>query len=348
MTASISSDAVVPEALEKIRYEYRRTDVPWFVGFSGGKDSSAVVKLVYQVLASLRETAVPIYLVYCDTGVEIPIIRTFVYQVLAQLSSEARERGLPIAIKIALPPIEQRFFVKVIGRGYATPTNRFRWCTDKLRVNPVRKVIADVMREAGKTSATVLLGLRLGESQQRDRTMAAHSTDDPYFQKQAGSAGVRIFTPITRFTLNHVWSVIDGATPPFAVNGKRLRVLYRAADGECPVIRDSTARPCAGNRFGCWTCTVVRRDHAVESLIAYGESNMAPLLEFRNWLATIRDDQDWREHRRRNGAVGMGPFTLAARKEILRRLLKVQRASPWTLISDEEVQFVRTLWRADA
>jgi DNA sulfur modification protein DndC len=339
--------AAVVEALDRIQLEYERATVPWFIGFSGGKDSSAVLKLVFQALLRAKPGGVAVHVVYCDTGVEIPVIRAFVHQVLARLSGEATRLRLPVHLQVALPPVRERFFVKVIGRGYPPPSNRFRWCTDRLRVAPVRKLIAEVSRECQSKSALVLLGLRRGESGQRDRTLDKHGTDDPFFQSQAGSAGIVIFSPIIKFTLSDVWTVIDSPGLPYAVDGKRLRFLYRSTDGECPVVRESTSKPCAGNRFGCWTCTVVRRDRAVEGLIAAGEPGLAPLLGFRNWLAEVRNEPSYRELLRRNGAPGPGPFTLAARREILRRLLAVQGEQEWTLIAPDEIELIKELWIED-
>jgi hypothetical protein len=45
---------------------------PWVVGFSGGKDSSCVVKLVYQALLRAKRRNTSVTVLYCDTGVEVP------------------------------------------------------------------------------------------------------------------------------------------------------------------------------------------------------------------------------------------------------------------------------------
>jgi DNA sulfur modification protein DndC len=216
-----------------------------------------------------------------------------------------------------------------------------------LRIAPVQQVIHEVVGQSGESHAVVLLGLRNGESQQRDRSMVSKKTDDQYIQKQGGAANTTVFTPIINFTLDDVWTVIDSGAAPTAIDGKRLRLLYRAVDGECPVITDSKAKPCAGNRFGCWTCTVVRRDRAVESLIATGEQSLQPLLDFRNWMAVMRADPTNREPFRRNGALGPGPLTLAARREMLSRLEEVQAMSPWPLIGEDEKAEIRRLWAQD-
>src|SRR5690606_37049535 len=102
--------------------------------------------------------------------------------------------------------------------------------------------------------------------------------------------------------------------------------LYQnSSAGECPLIVDKeikeTAGSCGNSRFGCWVCTVVKEDKALVGFIDSGESWMTPLLEFRNWLASICDDRNLREKSRMNGSIyyvgegddrrlGLGPYTL--------------------------------------
>ena len=104
----------------------------------------------------------------------------------------------------------------------------------------------------------------------------------------------------------------------------------------------------AKGRFGCWTCTVVRQDKAVEYLIQDGEKSLIPLFEFRNWLAEIRYNTSYRFKIRRNGNKGPGPFTLEARKEILNRLLEAQGKTTWELITNEEIEYIRGQWLLDS
>jgi len=184
-----------------IRAEYLQCRKPWIIGYSGGKDSSALVKLVFNVLRTIKDFSVPITIVYCDTAVEIPVIRTYVWQVLTSLSLEIKEANLPIKIKIAIPELKDRYFVKVIGRGYPTPTNKFRWCTDRLRINPVQKIV----KELSKDGSLILLGVRKGESLERDRIIVKHSSDSEYFLSQSNYPNSKIFSPIINYSVNDVW-----------------------------------------------------------------------------------------------------------------------------------------------
>jgi DNA sulfur modification protein DndC len=314
---------------------------PWVIGFSGGKDSTAVLKLVYTALLSARGHPRPVSVLYADTGVEIPIVADLVRKTMRRLSREARADGVPLTVKHAQPRLNDRFFVKVIGRGYPPPTNKFRWCTDRLRVSPVERVL-----KSHGSARTILLGVRSGESQQRDRTIRRHATSK-YYLRQVGRSATRIFSPIIDYTLQDVWDTIHTVVRPKAVDSGNLGRLYRDASGECPIIRDPVGPPCGKGRFGCWTCTVVRRDRAVSSMVTHGHAELLHLLEWRNQLMAIREDPTCRCHFRRNGARGLGPLTLAARRKLLRSLLAVQRRVPWKLIRRDELEAIRLQWLAD-
>src|ERR1700678_1779592 len=93
------------ETIARIIAAYRSDDEPWVVGYSGGKDSTAVVKLVFQSLLRLRHARKPVTVVYCDTGVEIPLASALARQALAELEIEAANFEVPISVKILTPPI---------------------------------------------------------------------------------------------------------------------------------------------------------------------------------------------------------------------------------------------------
>ena len=118
-------------------------------------------------------------------------------------------------------------------------------------------------------------------------------------------------------------------TSPWGSDNRQLLTLYRntSAQGECPLVVDETTPSCGNSRFGCWTCTVVTKDKAMEGLIDSGEDWMLPLLEYRDFLAETQDPAnkpEIREHRRSNGQVTIvnnklihGPYKLDFCKELL-------------------------------
>lgn len=90
--------------------------------------------------------------------------------------------------------------------------------------------------------------------------------------------------------------------------------------------------------------------------IEAGHENLEPLMDFRDWLTEIRSDADRRMAVRRSGRVTHladgslvpGPFTLAARREILEELLRVQAAVNRELITQAEIDLINTIWAQDA
>ncbi|QJR12888.1 hypothetical protein DSM104443_03982 [Usitatibacter rugosus] len=329
------------KAIAEIQSLYRSSDRRWILGFSGGKDSTAVLKLVFNALLELnRPLEKPVTVVYCDTGVEIPVIRDFVRKTLRNLSREVRDVDLPIETRCVQPRLSDRYFVKVIGRGYPPPTSKFRWCTNRLRIDPVQSVV----RAIGGSSSLVLLGVRYGESDARDKAMDKHLVPRTPFLRQAGGTDTLIYSPIRSYSLVDVWDTVSPDAAPRSIDATTLASLYRGTSGECPVVRDQRGAPCGAGRFGCWTCTVVRKDAAMINLVESGTTAMQPLLEFRDWLALMRDDPKNRWSKRRNGAVGLGPLTMAARKLILRRLMLAEEKSGMKLILRSELRAIESLW----
>lgn len=193
----------------------------------------------------------------------------------------------------------------------------------------------------------VLLGTRRGESHERDRTLRRHRSKNRFYFRQSSNPRAIIYSPIVEYSAADVWSTLESIRDSRFVKAERLRELYQAASGECPTIRDPKGTPCGKGRFGCWTCTVVRKDRAMQGLVTTGFDDLTPLLVFRNWLSEIRDDPKLRCKRRRNGQKGLGPFTLEARATILSRLLETEKLVPWSLITDKEISAIRDLWNID-
>lgn len=320
--------------IELIRDEYLKNLTPWYIGYSGGKDSSALLCLVINALSGLSKFPRKVTAIYCDTGVENPVITEYVYATFESLRNECELLKIPIEFKIVKPNIEDRFFVKVIGKGYPTPTNIFRWCTKSLRINPIKKVIDK------NKNAVVLLGVRNGESTERNRTINKHLLPEKYYLKQNSSSKKIIFAPIIDYSVKDVWSAIKFKSFPNSINHEIIGKLYKDAGSECPVFKESKGAPCGKGRFGCWTCTVVRKDKSVESMIENGYQSLAPLFSFRNWIAEFRDNLDYRCQYRRNGKKGLGPITLEGRKIILDKLIALQNETGLTIVDSEELDLI--------
>jgi DNA sulfur modification protein DndC len=319
---------------------------PVIVAYSGGKDSSAVVKLVVNALLAKPELSSKITIIYCDTKVENPILDEFTKRTLKALKAELAALGLGVGVRILCPALHQRYFVRVIGRGYPPPTSFFRWCTKDLRIRPVQAFI----RKMGEQSL-VLVGTRRGESAQRDRVLeraGGGMKQGPVFQKQMdGGLQTVLYLPIVTFGVQEVWEALAELSVPRSIDIHELAELYRYGGGECPMVRETKDQPCASARFGCWVCTVVRRDKSAENLLKAGFDDLRAFYDFRGWLSQIRNEPKRRCNRRRNGQLAPGPFTLKTRRMMLRRVRKLEKQVGKTLISRVEERAIRSLWEID-
>ncbi len=165
-----------------------------------------------------------------------------------------------------------------------------------------------------------------------------------------------VFRPIVELSTDDVWDFLSTNPPPWGGSHQKLIKLYRdAGGGECPVVTQKSDAPSCGtssSRFGYWTCTVVEKDRSLEGFVESGFTEFGPLLDFRDWLVSIRNDKDRRQARRRDGRITItdggtfvpGPFTLKTRAEILDRLIELQGQTEQVLISDDEINLIREMW----
>jgi DNA sulfur modification protein DndC len=329
--------------ISRIAAEYAHASMPWYVGYSGGKDSSAVLKLIFLALARLSRKSVPITVVYADTGVQIPPARELALSSLTAYEAECAAHGVPLSVAVVSPQLRDRYLVKVIGRGYPPPTNKFRWCTRRLLTDPVNRFFRGSFSGGG----LLLLGVRRGESAARRQTIARHCSGDHEYLQQDREKGLAIYAPIVRYSTEEVWSTLLDNSVPRSIDGETLLALYEQGSGRSRTSDGPRSAPMIGGRFGCWTCTVVRRDHTLAALVSNGCRALGPLLEFRDWLALMRHDPQYRCERRRNGAPGPGPLTLRARSVALERLICAEQESGIELLTADEVSLIGRLWEED-
>ena len=337
------------------------TKRPWIIGFSGGKDSTVMLQLVWEAISQIKElTGIvkrDIYVVCNDTMVENPVITEYVYRVLDKIEIAARDQGIPIYVIKTIPRLEDSFWVNLIGRGYPAPNNAFRWCTERLKIRPTSRFILEQVDEFGE--AVILIGTRSAESAQRAKSMKKHAIKGKRLTKHPTQANTFMYAPIRNLSLEEVWYVINTMPSPWKADNSELFQIYSDAsadDYECPtVVTNKEHKSCGQSRFGCWVCTVVKKDKSMSALIENGLTWLQPLLEFRNQLYDERNIKENRMPQRRNGtdAVnGMGPYTPKYRASILERVLiaqkEIQIDKPHVeLITNQELVAIQTIWYRD-
>lgn len=337
------------------------TKRPWIIGFSGGKDSTVMLQLVWKALQNIKKLEfVPyreIYIVCNDTMVENPVITEYVYRVLEKIEKAAVEQDLPIRVIKTIPRLEDSFWVNMIGKGYPAPNNAFRWCTERLKIRPTQRFILEQVDEFGE--AVILIGTRSAESASRAKSMKKHSIKGKRLTKHPTQPNTFMYAPIRHLSLEQVWYTINTMSSPWGASNEELFQIYSDAsadDYECPtVVTDKEHKSCGQSRFGCWTCTVVKQDKSMSALIENGLTWLQPLLKLRNELAEERNIIENRMAQRRNGtnAVnGMGPYLPKYRASVLLRLLQaqreVQKEKPHIeLITNQELIAIQTIWYRD-
>jgi len=340
---------VFSEIKDSLRDLYLTDPRPWIVGFSGGKDSTMVASLIYEVVLEIpiNQRIKPIAVVCTDTRVEIPAIVEMIEGTLAKMQKFSNTESMKVDVNLLRPPPEQSFWVNIIGRGYPPPNRVFRWCTQRLKIDPVTTFVERTMK-GGKWSEAILhLGARRGESAERSRNMGNRETRNN-LRRHVDMRNVWINNPIEYLSTEEVWAYLLQRANPWGGDNRQLYKLYsNASGGECPLVVDESTPSCGNSRFGCWTCTVVERDKASEGLLESGDERMEHLLDFRNTLLEFRDPENgWRDNRRMNGAEGNGPLTIKGRRELLKRLLLLQEETGMQLISEEELLLIQKFWNA--
>jgi len=326
---------------------YLEDERPWLVGFSGGKDSTMLASLIFDVVLSTpsAQRKKPVSILCTDTRVEIPAIVEIVEGTLARMQKFSQQNGLNIEVNFLKPPPEQSFWVNIIGRGYPPPNRTFRWCTQRLKIDPVTVFVNQRIGHWGE--AILHLGARRAESSSRAQTMAGRETRNG-LRRHSDLPRVWVSNPIEFLSTEEVWAYLLQRPNPWGSDNRALYKLYtNASNGECPIQIDTSTPACGHSRFGCWTCTVVERDKASEGLLAAGDERMELLIEFRETLLEFRNPENgWRDSRRMNGNEGPGPLHMKGRRELLKRLLKLQEEIGLKLITPEELLLVQQLWKA--
>ena len=168
---SVFEDQTLQDIYKEVRHTYTSTGLPWVIGYSGGKDSTVTVQLVWYALSELprEELRWPVYIIASDTLVETPVIVDHLHSTLRKMNEAAEEQNLPFEAHKVIPQITDTFWVNLIGRGYPAPNQRFRWCTERMKIQPANRFILDRTAEFGQV--VMVLGGRKSESASRAQVM---------------------------------------------------------------------------------------------------------------------------------------------------------------------------------
>ena len=369
--SDLSLDQVLAKILDEISELYLSNELPWVIGYSGGKDSTATLHLVWLALQKIgaKHARKPVYVISTDTQVENPIVAGWVTHSLKKMNRMAKRQGLPITSHQLTPELEDSFWVNLIGRGYPAPRQKFRWCTERLKIRPANKFISSIVDKHGET--LVVLGTRKAESATRAKSMERYQSEGTpaRISPNGNLPNSFVYTPIEDWSNDDVWLFLLETPNPWGHDNMELFALYKgaSADGECPMVVGSGTPSCGDSRFGCWVCTLVEKDKSMQAMIQNDEDKkwMMPLLEIRNEIdframSHENGDRPLRDFRRMNGTVQLfngrtipGPYKQTFREHLLRKVLEAEKlvrstgpdyVSDLTLIQMEELEEIRRIW----
>jgi len=291
--------------------------------FSGGKDSTALTFSVLNALSRERKKLQKVWIVYVDTLVDPPPLSQAALRSIELFRKLYKDAGIKLSTVILTPPVKDRFWTLLIGKGYPPPSFRFRWCTERLKVRPVKSFLKKLRIETGNYPV-VLSGVRLSESPDRRKNLSRHLIKDGWM-KYRGLDQCMVYAPLLKLQTAEIWEYLEFNEEKWNISLQHLKDLYLY-----PAHIDG--------RTGCWVCTVVRKDQTLERLAKMSPS-LTPLVEFREYLLSIRDDSRLREVVKKDGKSYRGPLKMHVRESILNRLTKFLKLSP------EEREIIRTIWQ---
>ena len=378
----VIADEKLTDLIKEIADQYLKNDRAWVVGFSGGKDSTVILSLIFQALTTLtkKQLSKNVYVVCSDTLVETPVVVGLVREVLNSVQISANAKGIPLVTQMVVPDTNNTFWSNLLGKGYPAPTKGFRWCTERMKIKPVTAFIQETVSKHGEV--IVALGSRKEESSARSASIDKHSIKGSVLARHSSLSNAFTYMPIENWTADDVWQYLLGAPTPWGSDNDQLFEMYKDSNqGECPLVVDTKSQSCGNSRFGCWTCTVVTKDRALHGLIESGEEWMRPLLTFRNEMhfsSQPENKSKYRNFKRRSGRIDVqtifepgvgrtneldydeegnvkyvpGPYWLKIRKEWLEKLLYIEKCirdegRSIELITRDELRVIRQEWIND-
>ena len=336
MVESVFKSRKLSEIYDEICKVYLSDNRPWILGFSGGKDSTCMVQIIWDALARLKPSQVTkkIFIISSDTLVESPKIVEQITKTLDMIEQAAQNISLPIKTNLVRPKVQDSFWVCLLGKGFPAPSNMFRWCTERLKIRNADRFIKERVSEYGE--AIIVLGTRKDESGSRNQLMNLYEIKGSLLSRHSKFPQTYVYTPVRDFTATDVWTYLLQNPNPWGAKNRDLLALYQnAGASECPLVVDSNTPSCGNSRFGCWTCTVVENDASMKNTIESGEEWMQPLLELREELKDTQDPEKRKQVRALKRRDGKMKLVDEMRQKAFQERIEKSRAEHGISVTDE-------------
>jgi len=367
-------DTIKLYAISLLEKYYLEDDRPLCVAYSGGKDSSALVYLVCAMMEDLKKREIelknPIYIINSNTLAELPPLLKHLEDSLNSIRAYAKKHKLPLVVEEVFPETKDTLNVQLIGVGMPPPSNTFRWCTDKLKVNPIDKKIKELFPDGKFIS---VIGTRRDESFSRDARIEKLSIKGTNLKINDRYPNASNLMPIENWTTKNIWEYLFSQQSDL-IDVDFLWKLYSDASGknanECSFVGaggkdiDNGKIGCGVSRFGCWQCYMVRdTDKSLDGLMNSGYDKIELYKEYRDWYWNL-SQQGWEKtrdpynHRTQvrdlynkgsedNPKFGMTMpkgLKLQIRKKSLKKLLELQDKLDEEIITLNEIILIQQRW----
>lgn len=358
---------IAKQTIEELKEQYLSDNRPWVVTYSGGKDSTTVLHLVIIMLLELHKEGKDnkhTYVVSSDTTVEMPVIEKYTNTRLNQITEFSNETELKISCHKLEPKVEESFWTLMLGKGYPAPTSSFRWCTERMKIDPATEFLKGLVNK--HQSILMLLGVRSDESMARSNSIESRVLNHRGLSVHDSIPNAYVLSPIKHWSNAEVWTYLGKNPFPWGDHAYMMSLYDKgSSEGDCNIALNPESPSCGKTRFGCWVCTVVETDRSMEGMLKNGEEWMTPLWEYREKIYNYRNDLEKRDTRRRNGQKGAGPFLMETRKELVKSLLEAEvkvnenyhlmkkdapdynPSEKIGLIKDEELELIQENWNKD-
>lgn len=329
--ARISFDECVDLTIDSFRrieglYKY------WGIAWSGGKDSTTLVTMVITLINSGQIKAPEkIKIFIADTRMELIPLWVSAMQIKEKLEQ------MGIDVEVVMGDMDNRFWVYMLGYGVPPPSNTFRWCTPKLKIDPIESSINKWAKEINEgkeekewDKILLLTGVRVGESAARDARINVSCSKDGSECGQGHYHTIKkgyidTLAPIIHWRVCVIWDWLKIYAPMAQYGSWPTETLADAYGGE--EAEEINART------GCIGCNLASKDLALLTIIQNPKwSYLKPLLQVRDvykFLKLPANRLRKTGYQQTKSGLGvknqgrMGPLTFEARQEGLDMLLNI-------------------------
>lgn len=349
---------------------YLNDNRPLCIAFSGGKDSTALVFILLNVLEEIKannQLHKKTYIINSNTLAELPPLLEHLKKSLKSIQKYSDEKDLLIEVYEVVPLKQHTLNVQLLGVGMPPPSRQFRWCTSKLKVQPIERKLKELFPD-GKFISVV--GSRRDESSDRKARIEKQSKVNSHLKINDRFPNADNLYPIEYWNTKNIWEYI------FTQNEKIIDTdflwnLYSDASNkdakECSFAGAGGKNITEGNlgcgqsRFGCWQCYVVRdNDKSLDGLLQSGYENIELYKEYREkyWHFTQKGWENTRDvysHRtqqreffdkkyNRDEMTKPKGLLLKIRKIFFFEMLKLNDKLSYDIIDVNEIHLIQKRW----